>query len=226
MIITICKLFWSWTLAGRSIRPRNALICSGMIPGTLSEIVANHLEFEDGTSRGGNRGFNCTHCEKSFKGSLTRQLANLLGTRGKGIAICQVITPEDRADLQDACDGLQTPPVGGSSSGSQLTGHAVMYCLPTNSSNLHRLCAVVAHDTVSLLLQAPTWRSHQGRSSSSRRFLPSWQMLQRQSWTTLLQPSSMALAYLCTSAGVKRAWDPHFFVCTFLVISCRSCVVE
>ena len=79
---------------------RSTPLCLDMLPSTLTECVAPHLEIEDSIAKGGNRGFTCTHCEKSLKGSLTRQLAHLLGKKGEGIAICRGISDEDRADLQ------------------------------------------------------------------------------------------------------------------------------
>ena len=105
---------------------RRLLLCFSMPPETLAECVAPHLEINDGNSKGGNRGFACTHCDKSYKGSLTRQLAHLLGTKNEGIAICPSISAEDRAELQEAIDSIQNPPGKGSSDGSFMTGHAGM----------------------------------------------------------------------------------------------------
>ncbi len=104
-------------LAGRL---QKAVSCFVMPPATLSEAVAPHIEIEDGSGKGGNRGFTCTHCSNSYQGSLTRQLAHLLGRKNKGIARCQDITPEDRAALQTLCDSIESPAEGarGSSSGS------------------------------------------------------------------------------------------------------------
>ena len=97
-----------------------------MLPRTLAECVVPHLEIEDGTAKGGNRGFTCTHCDNSYSGSLTRQLAHLLGKKKEGIATCLKISVEDRAKLQESCDSIQNQPGKGSSDGSILHGHAGM----------------------------------------------------------------------------------------------------
>ena len=95
-----------------------------MPPSTLPEAVAPHYEIEDGTSKGGNRRFTCIHCKESFKGSLTRRLAHLLGPTGEGIAICKKISLEDKEALRNVCDSIQNQAAGGSDSASQPAGNA------------------------------------------------------------------------------------------------------
>ena len=73
-----------------------------MPPATLEELIAPHKEIGSGTSKGGNRAFGCIHCDNHFNGSQTRQLAHLLGIKGKGIAVCRSRSIEDRAALQQA----------------------------------------------------------------------------------------------------------------------------
>ena len=66
---------------------RKAVICITMPPSTIPELVAPHLVIEDGTSKGGNKGFSCVHCDRFYRGSLTRQLAHLLGTKGRALLL-------------------------------------------------------------------------------------------------------------------------------------------
>ena len=85
----------------------------------IDELVAPHLEFaDDGSSKGGNRGFTCVNCENHYTGSLTRQLAHLLGTKTKGIAACKCILQEDRCALQAAWDRIRKLRSDGSGHGS------------------------------------------------------------------------------------------------------------
>jgi len=106
---------------------QNDVIRYIMPPATLGELLALQLEFEQSTSKGGNRGFTCAHCDTHFIGSQTRQLAHLIGTKGKGIAICKKIPAEDRAALQVACGGIQNRPGKGPSSGSRPASETRMY---------------------------------------------------------------------------------------------------
>ena len=96
-----------------------------MSPSTVDELLAPHLDREDGTSKGGNVPFTCQHCYKLYRGSLTRQVAHLLGQERKGIAICKDISKDTRRALQEAYDSLQSA-AGGSSSGSHFVDHAGM----------------------------------------------------------------------------------------------------
>ena len=50
----------------------------------LDALIAAQIEVEKGNSKGGNKGFTCLHCEIRYFGSRSRQLAHLLGTKGKG----------------------------------------------------------------------------------------------------------------------------------------------
>jgi len=90
---------------------------------TLEELIATHLDFDDNTTKGGNRGFHCLHCLKHFNGSQTRQLAHLLGTPGKGIAVCKAIPVEGRAALRKGYDDLQKAPERGPSGSSLPESH-------------------------------------------------------------------------------------------------------
>ena len=71
----------------------------------LDDLIAACIEVEKGTSKGGNKGFTCLHCEVRFFGSRSRQLAHLLGIKGKGVAICPKIPVEDKAVLHEAYKG-------------------------------------------------------------------------------------------------------------------------
>ncbi len=108
----------------------------------LDALIAAQIEVEKGNSKGGNKGFTCLHCEIRYFGSRSRQLAHLLGTKGKGVAACTKIPLEDKAVLLEAYRGTPTPdapedepgsssrPVshtGTNTSGSQEL--AVPYCL-------------------------------------------------------------------------------------------------
>ena len=99
-----------------------------MPPATLEELIAPQIEFEDGSSKGGNRGFTCVHCEKRFYGSQTRQIAHLIGIKGKGIAICKKIPVETSEELLEAYDGIQNVPGRGPSSGSRPASETGVYC--------------------------------------------------------------------------------------------------
>ena len=90
-----------------------------MPPPTLDEIIASHFTLEAGTSKGGNVGFTCGHCFKSYTGSQTRQIAHLLGTKGKGIAICPAICLEERAAVQDFLGEALNSAAGGPSSSTR-----------------------------------------------------------------------------------------------------------
>ena len=126
-----------------------------MPPVSLEERIALKLEFEDGRAKGGNKGFTCKHCETRFFGSQTRQLAILLGNKGKGIAICNDIPGEDREALQEAYKGVQAGPGRGPGSDSwpesvtgvyhsdiarYFGGGAVGGTIHSNESCICRLC--------------------------------------------------------------------------------------
>ena len=97
------------------------------MPGVpIDELVAPHFEFADGSSKGGNRGLTCVNCEIHYTGSLTRQIAHLLGTKGKGIAACKCISPEDRQALREAWDGIRNMRIGRPSHGSQADNESGM----------------------------------------------------------------------------------------------------
>ena len=87
-----------------------------MPPLTLDELIGSHFTLEAGTSKGGYVGFTCEHCFKSYTGSQTRQIAHLLGTKGKGIAICTAISLEERAAVQDFFSEAVNTAAGGPSS--------------------------------------------------------------------------------------------------------------
>ena len=71
----------------------------------LDALIAAQIELEKGNSKGGNKGFTCLHCEVRYFGSRSRQLAHLLGIRGKGVAACKKISLEDKAVLLQAYNG-------------------------------------------------------------------------------------------------------------------------
>jgi hypothetical protein len=99
-----------------------------MPPATLDDLIAPQIEFEDGNSKGGNRGFTCIHCETRFYGSQTRQIAHLIGNKGKGIAICKKVPVEISKTLREAYDGIQNVPGRGPSSGSRPASETGMHC--------------------------------------------------------------------------------------------------
>lgn len=62
-------------------------------------LIEHHMRFLDKSPKGGNRTFVCAYCGNKYNGSQTRQLAHLLGPKGKGIAVCNKIHEEARQDL-------------------------------------------------------------------------------------------------------------------------------
>ncbi len=69
---------------------------SYIMPSAIShsnELIAPHLEFEDGILKGGSKGLICTYCSEHFKGCQTRQSAWYWRM---GFAICKEIAVEDR----------------------------------------------------------------------------------------------------------------------------------
>ena len=57
---------------------------------TLQELARSHIDVH-AKGKGGNTKFTCNYCCKEYTGSLTRQLAHLIGESGQGIAACQDI---------------------------------------------------------------------------------------------------------------------------------------
>ncbi len=62
-------------------------------------LLEHHMRFLDKSSKGGNRTFVCINCGNKYNGSQTRQLAHLLGPKGKGIAVCNKINEDARQEL-------------------------------------------------------------------------------------------------------------------------------
>lgn len=72
----------------------------------LDALIAACIEIEKGNSKGGNKGFTCIHCETRYFGSRSRQLAHLLGIKGKRVAACAKIPLEDNAVLLSCSKGV------------------------------------------------------------------------------------------------------------------------
>lgn len=116
----------------------------------LHELLEQHLNFKEGskTSSGGNSAWWCTFCiedkdEKPMQGSLTRQLAHLLGITGQGVRICKKIPAEVQKELAQAA-GLPVPgaPAGEylSKKSSTCFSAANVYCCQYRSCLDHEIC--------------------------------------------------------------------------------------
>ena len=75
---------------------------------TLQDLARSHIQIH-AKGTGGNTKFTCEHCGKQFTGSLTRQLAHLVGESGNGIAACQDIS-DDILKLFQSLKVLPHPP--------------------------------------------------------------------------------------------------------------------
>ena len=67
---------------------------------TLQDHARSHIQIH-AKGTGGNTKFTCEHCGKQFTGSLTRQLAHLVGDSGNGIADEEFVPAYE---MQDAAD--------------------------------------------------------------------------------------------------------------------------
>ena len=92
----------------------------------LDALIAACIEVEKGNSKGGNKGFTCIHCEIRYFGSRSRQLAHLLGIKGKGVAACAKIPLEDKAVLLEAYRGTPDAPENEPCSSSRPVSHTGM----------------------------------------------------------------------------------------------------
>ena len=66
---------------------------------TLHDLARSHIDVH-AKGKGGNTKFTCNHCSKEYTGSLTRQLAHLIGESGVGIAACQDISSDQREGIK------------------------------------------------------------------------------------------------------------------------------
>ncbi|BDA49834.1 hypothetical protein COCOBI_14-4540 [Coccomyxa sp. Obi] len=79
---------------------------------TVQALIEHHMRFLDKSSRGGNRTFVCAHCGNKYNGSQTRQLAHLLGQKGKGISVCNNIHEDARQELLAAVNRVNGSAAG------------------------------------------------------------------------------------------------------------------
>lgn len=94
---------------------------------TLQDLARSHIQIH-AKGTGGNTKFTCEHCGKQFTGSLTRQLAHLVGDSGNGIAACQDISDDiregikiEKGSLERAAQSGSKRPLNNSGSGELTT---------------------------------------------------------------------------------------------------------
>ena len=80
-------------------QPHCTAMASSSNPGTLQELVLDHIAI-DSRGTGGNVKSTCRHCNKTFTGSLTRQVAHITGRTGSGVAVCKELGEETAAAIQ------------------------------------------------------------------------------------------------------------------------------
>lgn len=93
-------------------------MASSSQPGTLHELVREHIAI-DSRGTGGNVKCTCRHCNKTFTGSLTRQVAHISGRTGSGVAVCKGLDEETAAAIQQHVQRLE--PINSNSQASAAT---------------------------------------------------------------------------------------------------------
>ena len=164
-------------------------------PASLQELARLHIEvLSKGT--GGNTKFACKCCERSFTGSLTRQLAHLTGTSGSGVAGCKdpdfIQEHRDAVKLEvERLERLERTKSGAKASSSQLSASGMYESLVRFS--FYRAVLLI-HLFVQVLLMPPLQKG-----SNSQQLWRHWQIRKPLIW--LLLSSSMAVDCPYTLSG-------------------------